>query len=55
VKLDNLYYAGSHGMDIMAPSLPVTSSAGEDIDIAKSVSYSVLTVIVLDILRMKYL
>ncbi|KAL9312890.1 hypothetical protein ACSQ67_018342 [Phaseolus vulgaris] len=34
VKLNNLYYAGSHGMDIMAPSMPVTSSAGEHIDIA---------------------
>ncbi|XP_027902200.1 probable trehalose-phosphate phosphatase C [Vigna unguiculata] len=34
VKLNNLYYAGSHGMDIMAPSMPITSSAGEHIEIA---------------------
>lgn len=25
VKLDNVYYAGSHGMDIMAPTRPLTS------------------------------
>ncbi|KAF8008470.1 hypothetical protein BT93_K2211 [Corymbia citriodora subsp. variegata] len=25
VKLDNVYYAGSHGMDIMAPTSPLTS------------------------------
>ncbi|CAJ1974369.1 unnamed protein product [Sphenostylis stenocarpa] len=34
VKLNNLYYAGSHGMDIMAPSMPVRSSKGKHIDIA---------------------
>ncbi|KAJ1377548.1 Trehalose-phosphatase [Sesbania bispinosa] len=34
VKLDNLYYAGSHGMDIMAPSMPVRSSDGKHFDIA---------------------
>ncbi|KAF7830677.1 putative trehalose-phosphate phosphatase C [Senna tora] len=28
VKLSNVYYAGSHGMDIMAPSMPVRSSDG---------------------------
>ncbi|AES72460.1 putative trehalose-phosphatase [Medicago truncatula] len=28
VKLNNLYYAGSHGMDIMAPSGPIRSSDG---------------------------
>ncbi|KAI4307135.1 hypothetical protein L6164_030354 [Bauhinia variegata] len=26
VKLSNVYYAGSHGMDIMAPAMPVRSS-----------------------------
>ncbi|KAK7410690.1 hypothetical protein VNO78_01684 [Psophocarpus tetragonolobus] len=34
VKLNNLYYAGSHGMDIMAPSKPVRSSDGKHFDIA---------------------
>ncbi|KAK7351016.1 hypothetical protein VNO77_10138 [Canavalia gladiata] len=34
VKLNNLYYAGSHGMDIMAPSMPVRSSDGKRCDIA---------------------
>ncbi|KAJ1379439.1 Trehalose-phosphatase [Sesbania bispinosa] len=34
VKLDNLYYAGSHGMDIMAPSMPVRSSDGKHFAIA---------------------
>ncbi|KAJ6340591.1 hypothetical protein OIU77_008368 [Salix suchowensis] len=28
VKLNNIYYAGSHGMDIMAPPWPVRSSDG---------------------------
>ncbi|XP_041010009.1 probable trehalose-phosphate phosphatase 4 [Juglans microcarpa x Juglans regia] len=28
VKLSNVYYAGSHGMDIMAPPRPVKSGAG---------------------------
>ncbi|XP_027337181.1 probable trehalose-phosphate phosphatase C [Abrus precatorius] len=36
VKLNNLYYAGSHGMDIMAPSMPVRSSEGKHCDIARN-------------------
>ncbi|XP_004502617.1 probable trehalose-phosphate phosphatase C [Cicer arietinum] len=32
VKLNNLYYAGSHGMDIMAPSMPIRSSDGKQLD-----------------------
>ena len=28
VQLNNIYYAGSHGMDIMAPPRPVRSSDG---------------------------
>ncbi|KAL3026212.1 hypothetical protein AAZX31_04G218500 [Glycine max] len=36
VKLNNLYYAGSHGMDIMAPSMAVTSSDGKHFDIARN-------------------
>ncbi|KAG5229622.1 trehalose-phosphate phosphatase [Salix suchowensis] len=28
VQLNNIYYAGSHGMDIMAPPWPVRSSDG---------------------------
>jgi len=29
VQLNNIYYAGSHGMDIMAPPRPVRSSEGK--------------------------
>ncbi|KAJ7965381.1 Trehalose 6-phosphate phosphatase [Quillaja saponaria] len=29
VKLSNVYYAGSHGMDIMVPAIPVESSDGK--------------------------
>ncbi|KAK7311455.1 hypothetical protein RJT34_09609 [Clitoria ternatea] len=36
VRLNNLYYAGSHGMDIMAPSMTVRSSEGKHCDIARS-------------------
>ncbi|XP_020212936.1 probable trehalose-phosphate phosphatase 2 [Cajanus cajan] len=36
VKLNNLYYAGSHGMDIMAPSMPVRSSDSKDFDIVRN-------------------
>ncbi|WJX34157.1 trehalose-phosphatase [Trifolium repens] len=32
VKLNNLYYAGSHGMDIMAPSGPIKSSDANQCD-----------------------
>ncbi|MED6133579.1 hypothetical protein PIB30_029495 [Stylosanthes scabra] len=34
VKLNNLYYAGSHGMDIMAPSMALESSNGKHCDMA---------------------
>jgi trehalose 6-phosphate phosphatase len=34
VKLSNVYYAGSHGMDIMAPPRPVKSSDGKHHNIA---------------------
>lgn len=34
VKLSNVYYAGSHGMDIMAPPRPVKSSDGKHHKIA---------------------
>ncbi|MED6144309.1 hypothetical protein PIB30_014657 [Stylosanthes scabra] len=34
VKLNNLYYAGSHGMDIMAPSMALESSNGKHYDMA---------------------
>jgi hypothetical protein len=29
VQLNNIYYAGSHGMDIMAPPRPARSSDGK--------------------------
>ncbi|XP_054796524.1 probable trehalose-phosphate phosphatase C isoform X1 [Prosopis cineraria] len=34
VKLNNVYYAGSHGMDIMAPSMPARSSDGDHYNMA---------------------
>ncbi|KAK4277530.1 hypothetical protein QN277_015518 [Acacia crassicarpa] len=34
VKLNNVYYAGSHGMDIMVPSVPARSSDGDHYNMA---------------------
>ena len=49
VKLNNLYYAGSHGMDIMAPSGPIRSSDGNqcynntlDTNVSNSICASIL-------------
>ncbi|KAL2339643.1 hypothetical protein Fmac_007583 [Flemingia macrophylla] len=36
VKLNNLYYAGSHGMDIMAPLIPITPSDDKHFNIGRN-------------------